>query len=63
MAQRTLCGYGGTLAPEHGELDTLANFDDRSLATLVGTNVAHLDDETATILRSLERWGDRGGPR
>lgn len=57
--RRVLCGYGGRLSPEPDELDDLHNFDDRTLASLAGTNVAHPADELADLLRGLDRFQDR----
>lgn len=51
--------YVGKLLPTAAELDDLSNFDDRSLATLAGSNVAHPSDDMSDLLRSLDRWGDR----
>jgi hypothetical protein len=59
----TICGYGGNEAPAVDELDDLRNFDDRTLVSLVGTNVAHPADDMADLCRSLDRWQDRGKPR
>lgn len=55
----TLCGYGGTLPPSADELDDLRNFDDRTLLSLVGNNVAHPSDDMADLIRGLDRFGDR----
>lgn len=48
-------------AEDVADLDT--GFDDRTLASLVGVNVAHPDDEMASLLRGLDRWGDKRFPK
>lgn len=41
------------------DVENLRNFDDRTLSSLIGRNVAHPDDELADVVRSLDRWQDR----
>lgn len=63
MHKRTmLCGYGGSLGPEPDEFDTLQNFDDRTLATLIGKPAVlgdGVDNDNPYRALPLERWRDR----
>jgi hypothetical protein len=49
-----ICGYGGNVLPEADEFDDLSNFDDRTLASLVGSKGYDPDVDFL-----LDRWRDR----
>lgn len=53
-----LATWGNSKLPPH-DADLPDFFDDRTLASLVGANVAHPADEMADLIRGLDRWGDR----